>query len=162
MDLVIHSIWIGFGATLATDAWAWLRRSWFGVAPPDYGLVGRWFGYMPRGRFRHASIASAMPIRGERTIGWIAHYLTGIGFAAVLLAIAGSEWLRDPTLVPALAVGVATVAAPFLIMQPAFGAGIAARRAARPWIARLHSVLMHAVFGVGLYAAAAASVFIHS
>jgi hypothetical protein len=38
-------------------------------------------------------------------------------------------------------------------MQPGMGAGIAASRTPRPNSARLHSVVTHAVFGLGLYAA---------
>jgi hypothetical protein len=34
------------------------------------------------------------------------------------------------------------------------GAGIAASRTARPWAARLHSVCLHAAFGVGLFVSA--------
>lgn len=45
------------------------------------------------------------------------------------------------------------MAAPFLLMQPGMGAGIAASRTPRPTIARLHSLLTHAIFGLGLYAA---------
>ncbi len=59
-----------------------------------------------------------------------------------------------PTLGPALLVGVGTVAAPFLLMQPGMGAGIAASRTPRPNAARLQSLATHAVFGAGLYAAA--------
>jgi hypothetical protein len=39
-------------------------------------------------------------------------------------------------------------------MQPGMGAGIAARRTPRPGAARLQSLVTHAVFGFGLYAAA--------
>jgi hypothetical protein len=39
------------------------------------------------------------------------------------------------------------------VMQPAMGAGIAAGRTPRPWMARVHSVLTHGVFGLGLYVA---------
>jgi hypothetical protein len=60
------------------------------------------------------------------------------------------------TLGPALALGVATLAAPFLLMQPGMGAGIAASRTPRPGSARLHSLITHAVFGLGLYASAVA------
>jgi len=90
----------------------------------------------------------------EREIGWTAEYLTGIAFAAVLLAIWGLEWVRQPTLGPALIVGIGSVAAPFLLMQPGMGAGIAASRTPRPGAARLQSLVTHAVFGLGLYAAA--------
>jgi len=60
-------------------------------------------------------------------------------------------WVRQPTLAPALIVGIGSVAAPFLLMQPGMGAGVAARCTPHPAKARLHSLLTHAVFGVGLY-----------
>jgi len=154
MNYLLNTLLIGAGATLAVDAWAIARRRLFGVPPPDYGLVGRWLACLPRGRFRHERIAATAPVHGEKLIGWVAHYLIGITFAALLVAIAGSDWIRRPTLAPALIVGMGTVLAPFLIMQPGMGAGIAASRTARPGIARMHSLLTHAIFGVGLYAAA--------
>jgi hypothetical protein len=56
-------------------------------------------------------------------------------------------------LLPALIVGLITVAAPFLIMQPGMGAGIAAKTP-NPTAARLRSLATHAVFGIGLYGSA--------
>jgi hypothetical protein len=87
-------------------------------------------------------------------IGWVAHYLTGIAYAALLIAFTGAAWLRAPALLPALLVGIATVAAPFLLMQPGMGAGLAASRTPHPRTARLHSLVTHAVFGLGLYVSA--------
>jgi Protein of unknown function (DUF2938) len=153
MDYAGSTLFIGAGATLATDLWAIARARLFGVPAPDWGLVGRWFGHMARGRLRHERIAAAQSVRGERVIGWTAHYLIGVAFAGLLLAICGLEWARQPTLAPALALGIATVAAPFLLMQPGMGAGIAASRTPRPHSARLQSLVTHAVFGLGLYAA---------
>jgi hypothetical protein len=145
---------IGVGATGATDLWCLVRQRAFGVALPNYGFVGRWIGHMARGRLRHDSIAAAPPIRGERAIGWSTHYLIGIAFASLLPALWGIAWLHYPTFVPALLVGIGTVAAPFFVMQPAMGAGIAASRTPKPRVARFHSLVMHAVFGLGLYLAA--------
>jgi hypothetical protein len=152
MRYLLFSILIGAGATLVMDLWAILRQRLLGVASLDYGLVGRWLGRMAHGEFVHASIATASPVRGERLIGWVAHYLIGIAFAALLLWMAGPEWLVTPTIAPAMIVGLATVAAPFLLMQPAMGAGVAASRTPRPWTARLQSLITHAIFGLGLYA----------
>jgi hypothetical protein len=135
------------------DLWGIARKRLLGMPPADYGLVGRWVGHMARGRFRHDRIAASPAVKGERLIGWTVHYLTGIAFAAVLLALWGLDWVRHPTLGPALTVGIATVAAPFLLMQPAMGAGIAASRTPRPNAARLQSLVTHAIFGFGLYAA---------
>jgi len=152
MDILTSALITGIGATAVMDLWAIVRKRLLGLAAPDYGMVGRWIGHMGRGRFRHASIAAACPVRGERLIGWIAHYLTGIAFAGLLIVIWGLAWIRHPTIGPALAVGIATVAAPFLLMQPGMGAGIAASRTPRPGAARLQSLVTHAVFGIGLYA----------
>lgn len=149
----MRAVPIGIGATAVTDVWAFARKRCFAIPAPDYALVGRWFAYMARGRFRHERIAATPPVRGELALGWAAHYATGIAFAAVLLALFGLDWARQPTLAPALFVGVASVAAPFLLMQPGMGAGIAASRAPCPPVARIRSFLTHAVFGVGLYAA---------
>ena len=154
MDLLSATLLAGIGGTLSTDLWALARRRWLSIPPPDYGLVGRWLGYMRQGRFRHARIADAAALRGERVLGWTAHYLTGIAFAALLPLAWGGAWLRQPTLAPALAVGVCTVLAPWLLMQPGMGAGLAARLTPHPNRARLHSLLTHVVFGIGLYATA--------
>jgi hypothetical protein len=108
---------------------------------------------MAHGRFRHDAIAASAPMRGEALVGWSAHYLTGVAFAAVLVGLWGVEWLRHPTLWPALAVGLGSTAAPFLLMQPGMGAGIASARARRPGAARLQTIVTHTVFGLGLYAA---------
>lgn len=151
--LLLNAVVIGTGATLVMDAWAILRKRLLGVPALDYGLVGRWLAWLPRGRLCHHPIAASPPVRGERGIGWIAHYLTGIVFAAILLGLWGLDWARHPTPAPALIVGIGSVAAPFLLMQPAMGAGIAASRTPRPNVARVHSLVTHAVFGLGLYVA---------
>ncbi len=64
------------------------------------------------------------------------------------------DWARQPTLLPAMGVGIATVAAPWLVMQPAMGAGIASSRTPAPAKNRLRSLANHSVFGLGLYLAA--------
>ena len=153
VDYLVCALLIGAGATAVMDIWAAARKWLLGIPPPDYGLVGRWLAYLARGRFRHDPIAASPPVRGERLIGWTAHYLIGIAFAAMLLAIWGLDWARHPTIGPALIVGIGSVAAPFLLMQPGMGAGIAASRTPRPAAARLHSLVTHGIFGLGLYAA---------
>lgn len=145
---------LGVGATALMDLWGLVRKRLLGLAPPDYGLVGRWLAGFAHGRFRHESIARSPAVVRERLIGWSAHYLIGIAFAAVLLSAAGPAWVHEPTLAPALLVGIATVAAPFFLMQPGMGAGIAAARTPHPAAARLQSLVTHAVFGLGLYVTA--------
>ena len=92
--------------------------------------------------------------RHELALGWLFHYATGVAFATLLVAVAGAGWVCSPTPAPAVAVGLATVAAPWLVMQPAMGAGIASRRTPTPGRNRARSLVNHFVFGLGLYLAA--------
>lgn len=156
MHSLVAAIFIGTGATIAIDLWSMLRKRLLGVPLLDAALLGRWLAHLSRGHLRHRASGAMPAVKGERAFGWIAHYLIGIAFAAGLLAAAGNAWLQHPTPGPALGVGLGTVLLPFLIMQPAMGAGIAASRTPRPWATRMHSVLTHGLFGLGLYAAGCA------
>ncbi|WP_175968243.1 DUF2938 domain-containing protein [Burkholderia sp. BCC0322] len=153
-DVLLNLLPIGAGATFVMDLWTLFRRRAFGIPSLDYALVGRWIGHMMHGRFRHVSIGAAAPVPGERTLGWIAHYAIGIAFAGLPVAIAGTEWIGTPTLLPALVAGLASVVAPFFVMQPALGFGIAASRTPHPGVARRRSLITHLSYGVGLYLAA--------
>jgi len=155
VEFALRAALIGAGATAMMDIWALCRGRFLGVPAFSYGLVGRWLGHIARGQFAHDSIAKASPIRGERLIGWAAHYAIGVVFAALLLAIWGLDWARRPTLLPALLVGLVTLAAPFFLMQPGMGAGIASSKTPNPNAARFRSLVTHLVFGIGLYASAA-------
>jgi hypothetical protein len=154
VDLFGFAVLIGIGGALLMDVWSFGLRRAFSIPTLDYALLGRWIGHFPRGRFRHARIAYAQPVAGERLLGWTAHYLIGIAFAWLLLALWGLDWVRMPTIWPALIVGLGTIVAPWFIMQPAMGAGIAASRTPDPRAARLRNLGTHLVYGVGLFATA--------
>lgn len=156
VDLVLRAIAMGVAGSALMDLWSAVLRRRFRIQTLDYRLLGRWIGHFPRGRFMHQRIADTDPVRGERAIGWLAHYAIGVTFAFLLLAIWGREWADAPSIWPALAVGLGTIVAPWFVMQPAMGAGIAASRTSNPTASRLRNLGTHAVYGVGLYAAAAA------
>ena len=148
---LVRIVAVGTGATAVMDLWlALLRRA--GLPGLDMAFLGRWAGHLALGRWTHDGIARSPPIAGERALGWSFHYAVGIVFAAGLAGVAGAGWLREPTFSPALAFGIATTAAPLLVLQPAMGAKFAVKSAAR-------SFANHAVFGTGLYLAA---IFIQS
>jgi hypothetical protein len=146
-------VFIGVGATGVMDLWLLLLKR-RGVQTIDFGLVGRWVGHLLHGRIAHANIRQSPRIPGERVWGWATHYGVGIAFAGLLVGVEGLDWTRDPSALPALAVGMATVAAPLFVMQPAMGSGFAASRTATPLRNCLRSLGNHTVFGLGLYAAA--------
>ena len=150
----LGAVAVGLGATLFMDLWALFLKRAFSIPSANYCFVGRWFRHMPEGTFMHASIANASHKRFECTVGWIAHYVIGAAYALALVALVSGGWLARPTFLPALLFGVGTVLAPFLVMHPSFGLGIAASRTPNPTQARLRSLMAHTAFGVGLYVCA--------
>ena len=144
---IFMTLVVGAGATVLMDAWCWwLRRR--GIATLDYAMLGRWCGHWLKGVWFHASIQKSPAIAAEKWLGWALHYLTGVLFAALWLALCGPA----PGVLSALVFGVLTVLLPWLVMQPALGAGLAASKTPRPWQSRAISLAAHAVFGLGMWA----------
>ena len=162
MNNIIFTLLTGIGATAVMDLWGIARKFLLNIPLPNYGMVGRWIAHMAHWQFHHDAIAGSPSIRGERIIGWTAHYLIGITFAALLIGLWGESWVHTPTLCAALVIGIGTVAAPFFLMQPGMGAGIASSRTRAPNSARIQSIISHTVFGLGLYVSGLAAQFIYS
>ena len=156
VEFLARVVLIGVGATLLMDLWALLLKR-FGIPSLNFAFQGRWIGHLPEGTWIHERIAQATPVRGERIIGWSAHYSIGMSFAGLLLAVFGLSWARSPSLWPALLVGVGTVLAPLFVLQPALGAGIASSKTPTPVFNSLKSLATHTVFGAGMYLAALAT-----
>lgn len=153
--LIAHLVLIGIGATALMDLWLWLL-SRLGVPGTGFAMLGRWVGHFAHRRLAHAAISKAAPIPFELGLGWLTHYLVGIAYAVLLVGLQGPAWLAQPTPLPALVFGTFTVAAPWLVMQPAMGAGFLALKTPTPLRNGLRNLANHAVFGAGLYLAAAA------
>ena len=148
---VVDAIVVGLGATLLIDAWALFLRRAFSIPSLNYCLLGRWVLSLPDGTLVHESISISPQKPHECTVGWTTHYLIGTAFALFFVLLAPGRWLERPTLLPAVVFGIATVLAPFFIMQPALGLGVAASKTPYPSKARLKSLMTHTVFGLGLY-----------
>lgn len=153
VDMAIAAVVIGLGATAFMDAFAWFQRHLFKIPSLDYALVGRWIIGLLKGQFCHATILQSPPHRFERRVGWVVHYGTGVFFVLLMLVLMGPSWYLDPTLLNPLLIGVLSLCAPFFVMQPAFGFGVAASKAPSPWVARQRSLFAHLSFGVGIYIA---------
>lgn len=153
LELFLRACAMGIGATLIMDLWNFLLAR-CGIESLNMGYLGRWIGHIRKGMWVHERIGNADPVLGEVFIGTCAHYAIGIVFAAIPILTCGLEWARSPTFLPALVTGIATVIAPYLILQPALGLGIASAHAPNPVRARMKSLASHAVYGCGLYFAA--------
>lgn len=154
LEWLTYGLIMGVGGSALIDLWSLGLRRLFHVSTLDYAMLGRWIGHFRERRFFHSRISAASPVPGERPLGWVAHYSIGVGFAFLLLAVCGLDWAHSPTILPPLLVGVGTVAAPWFVMQPAFGAGIAGAKTATPWAGRLRNLGTHTVFGIGLFLSA--------
>ncbi len=151
MGLAIQGVLIGVIATIGMDIWAAIVKFLFRLPTADWAMVGRWFGHMPRGVFVHHPISVSAPIPNELAVGWIGHYVTGVVYGLAYLYIVQVLLSSGPSLISALVFGLATLVAPWLIMQPAMGAGVFATLTPRPIVIRLVNLSMHAVFGASLY-----------
>lgn len=151
MILTLHAIFIGITATIFMDLVALGQLKVLGIPSLNYTLMGRWICYIPKGRWIHRPIGQSAPIPYEAVVGWSAHYLIGIIFSFSLLFVAGPKWSAQPDPMLPIAYGAVTVLAPFLVLQPGMGAGVAARKTPRPWIARFRSLAAHLSFGIGLW-----------
>jgi hypothetical protein len=153
-DLLYRSVVIGAAATALLDLWALLLNRLFGFGLPNWAMVGRWVGHLARGRLMHDDIAQAAPVAGERAVGWVFHYAVGIAFALATLLLGGVGWSGNPTLLPPLVVGLATVGCGWFILQPGLGNGIAAARKPDAVRIRVLNIVGHTVFGLSMWFAA--------
>jgi len=151
--IILKTLTIGIGATLAIDIWVSVLKL-FKIKSLDYRYVGRWLGNIPKGKLFHNKIQDTPQIPHELIIGWTVHYLIGITFAFILVAVYGISWLDQPSFLPAIVIGLVTAFAPFFIMQPAFGFGIASSKLPSPNLLRLKSLGTHLIYGIGLYLSA--------
>lgn len=151
LEVATNALILGTGATLFMDVAGEVLKRVFAVPQLSYALVGRWVLLMREGRYFHNTILQTPPVAGERLVGYGAHYFIGIVFAGVMLSATGLQWMNGPTPAEPLLTGVLSLAAPFLLMQPPFGFGIAASKTPHPWTARARSLMAHLSFGLGLY-----------
>jgi hypothetical protein len=151
MEIVLWAAIIGIGGTVVLDLWAAALSRLFAIPATNWAMVGRWVGHMPAGRLVHENIGEAAPVSGEHAIGWIVHYVIGILYGLLLVGLWGAEWLTEPTLLPPMILALGLLVAPYFIMMPGMGSGIAGAKTPKPNVTRLKSVVGHSVFGLGMY-----------
>lgn len=151
VEVILATIFIGAGATAFMDGYAWLQNKLLKIPCVCYALVGRWIVGMRHGQFVHDTILQSTPRPHERLVGWSFHYAIGIFYVGCMFALMGTAWRDDPNLWNPLVISSISIVAPFLIMQPAFGFGVAASKTPAPWVARRRSLVAHLSFGLGIF-----------
>ncbi|KHQ55047.1 DUF2938 family protein [Mameliella alba] len=156
MGVIWAGVVIGIGGTVAMDLWALLLDRLAGQGRPNWGNVGRWVGWLFRGRVFHEDIGAAAPVAGERALGWAFHYLVGVVYGVVFALIVGGAWFDAPVFWMAWIWGIVTIAGGWFLLHPGMGLGWALSRTERPWKGRVMGLLAHSVFALGLWATALA------
>ena len=153
-EFIFRSLFIGVCGTAAMDVWAFVLHRFFGQPKPNWGLVGRWFLWVPRGFVFHKDIALEKGWWFEEEAGWAAHYGTGIVYAGALMLWQGKGWIANPIVLPTLILSWLTVGAGWFLLQPGMGAGWAASKRNNPWKIRALNLVAHTWFGLGMWAGA--------
>ena len=85
----------------------------------------------------------------ETPVGWIVHYIVGIGYAYVLFILV-KFGILEPTVTHGFFFGVVSVVVPWLFFMPAMGNGILASKSPNPKEACASALMMHSLFGLSL------------
>jgi hypothetical protein len=144
---------VGILATVTMDVVAViaLRIGIAGRGPRRTGpdLIGRWIGYLLRGKFKHTDILQTPPVRGELVLGLAAHYLIGIALTLMYLGLLVVTH-ATPTALSAILYGTATTALPWFLMFPSQGMGWLGRNAPDDAHLARVSLFNHIIFGLGI------------
>lgn len=140
----------GFMACIFMDSFQRLLFLMFKIPPSNWAMVGRWAGYLVlRGKIINPEIDTLPPITRELPLGWVVHYLVGIGYAVVYFLIREAGWL-DNSLYSGAIFGIASVIVPWFFFLPAMGKGMLARLTDNARLVCFLAVINHLVFGLGM------------
>jgi hypothetical protein len=148
---ILQILITGIVATATLDIWQQIYRLAFGTPITDWAMIGRWVGHIPDGQFVQLDIGKAPPMANERTLGWIVHYVVGIGYAVVYLLLMRFVVGSPPSFISALVFGAVSVVVTWFFMEPILGAGVTGSKIPGQAGAMVHDFTSHLSLGIGLY-----------
>lgn len=143
----------GVVGTAILDLWQRVYHLATGLPPSNWAMIGRWVGHFRDGQFVQADIGKATPVPNEAALGWIVHYVVGIGYAAVYLLLMRCVFAAPPDLVSALVFGAVSVGVTWFVMEPILGAGAMAGHVPAAVRAKVvgQDFTSHLSIGFGIY-----------
>jgi len=148
---ILEILIVGVIATACLDIGQQIYRLLTGMPITDWGMIGRWAAYLPKGQVVHENIGKTPPVAGERPLGWAVHYAVGIGYAVVYLVLMWFILGIEPGFVPAMVFGALSVSVTWFVMEPILGAGVMAAKTPKPPAAMAQDFASHLSFGFGLF-----------
>ncbi len=154
IEIISYILLLGIISTIFMDLVGFMQLRLTNSPGLNYAFVGRWaLSILLKGQFKHAPIMTTPSIAGEKILGWSLHYLIGTIFAALMVFCIINNNQVEPDFIAAIATGIISLIAPYFIMQPGFGFGIAASKLPAANKVRLKSFIAHLSYGLGLYLA---------
>jgi hypothetical protein len=151
MTLVLNGIVMGLVGTLAMDLWTSLLHLFFHQPKPNWSLVGRWVGHLPRAF--HNDIAQAKPVPLEAYIGLGFHYAIGVAYGVIFAIYAGVHWFAVPTFLPLWLFALLAISGGWFLLFPGMGLGWALAKVENPFRARVMGLVDHTMFAAGMWIA---------
>jgi len=152
IQVILLGALVGALATLIMDLDSLVGyRMGYAGSPPRTGfhLIGRWFGYLLRGKLTHKTILATPPLPHEIPLGVVVHYAIGMILGSFYFALL-SNFSITPTLLTALAFGLATTVFTWFILHPSWGYGWLGANA-KGMRLTYFSVFNHITYGFGLF-----------
>ncbi|TPW28267.1 DUF2938 domain-containing protein [Martelella alba] len=151
-DVILFSLVVGIGATIALDIWVMIVKWVTGILPTNWGVVARWLIGLTQGQFILNGADTTPPGAGQRALGWAFHYVIGISYAVLLLLFWGAGFIQNPTVWPVVIIGfLASTLAGMFILFPGLGAGVMAHKLPNQAVMLLYLVVAHAIFAAAQY-----------
>ena len=148
---VLSIVVAGVIATAILDIWQQIFQLAFGVPITNFAILGRWVGHFRQGRFVCTDIGKAPPVEHELGLGWIVHYVVGVGYAFVYFLLMRFAFVAPPSLLSAVVFGGVSDCITWFLMEPILGAGALAANIPARGVALAHDFTSHLSIGPGLY-----------
>jgi len=153
VDLLVTGIVAGVLGTIVMDLLnAVFARAGL-IQKIDIRMIGRMSSGWARGRFRYNSPGEVGPTSNELALGYLSHYMIGVGLAVPFVVCWGVSAEGPISPIWIFVFGVATTVASVFFVYPSLGLGLFGTRSPDGLRAPLSSLANHTFFGAGMAAA---------
>ncbi|MCJ2182515.1 DUF2938 domain-containing protein [Novosphingobium sp. 1949] len=154
-DVLLFTVLVGLGSTIALDIWVTLLEKVIGFPATNWGMVGRWLAGLGRGQLVLDGANASSPSGAEKALGWAFHYGIGFAYALLIPLVFGPGVIAQPSVPPFVVIGlIASTVAGLVILFPGMGGGFFASRLPNQGVTILYLIVAHGVFAAAEYGTA--------